>query len=104
MPTKSFLPYLFLMTGILSGCALNPEQCDSTNRDASTVEKFRCRKAYETRVEETQLKLDNAQELNKQFKAVIVLPVPVAIAKIPFLPFSNQLLKAITWYSLGPDE
>lgn len=70
MSTKSLLPYLFLMTGILSGCALNPEQCDSTNRDASTVEKFRCRDAYKTNVEKTQLKLDNAQELNQQFKAV----------------------------------
>lgn len=70
MVIKRQLTASILMAFTLAGCALSPEQCDSTNRDASIIEKARCDSAYQTNLHNTQIKVDNATELNEQFKAV----------------------------------
>ena len=57
---------------VLHGCAVNPADCDPTNRDASIVAKARCNYsgAYDERVQGKQKILLDEQKTNKLFRDV----------------------------------
>jgi chromosome segregation ATPase len=63
---------LTAMLMILDGCAVNPADCDPTNRDASIVAKARCNYsgAYDERVQSKQKILLDEQETNRLFRDV----------------------------------
>lgn|SRR3990167_1091089 len=61
---------LLVASLLLGGCAVNPADCDPTNRDASIIAKTRCTSsgAYDVRVQEKQKILLDEQKTNQMFR------------------------------------
>lgn len=70
-PSRFALP-LLASALLLGGCAVNPADCDPTNRDASLIAKARCTTsgAYDVRLQEKQQILLDEQKTNQLFREV----------------------------------
>ena len=71
MTIKRSLEVLILAVG-LAGCAMTPEQCDPSNRDASLLTKMSCDAsgAYRAGIDQKEQALVSAQEENQMFRQV----------------------------------
>lgn len=60
------------LLALSAGCAVNPEHCDPTKRDASLIEKARCdgSGAYQTRADHLEKVLLDEQKMNVMFRDV----------------------------------
>lgn len=72
MTSSIKLPLVTVALLTLGGCAVNPADCDPTNRDASIIAKTRCTTsgAYQVRVDEKQKILLDEQRMNVLFRDV----------------------------------